>query len=348
MIIPKANVLSAEQLAEVQAIVAEFGCQIGVIKGAHRSIYAILGDERKELMLSRLEGLSYVDRIDRIDSPFKLMDLRSGLADHDFAIGGITLGKGLLYIAGPCTVDPKEAQLTIETAHAVKAAGAHALRGGVWKPRTMPYSYQGEDAALEVLLEARAQTKLPLNVEVMDERQLAVAVDAKVDVIQIGTRNGLNYTLLKKIGECTANTSTAVLLKRSRHMGPIDEFIAAAEYIVAAGNPKIMLCPRGTLPGLDGYRNHPDESITPLLKEKTWAPVVYDPSHAVGRAQYVEQAALAAVAYGADGLNLEAHISPKRGIGDDPKQALNPTQLARLFKNGLKIYEILKGSVDDG
>jgi len=331
MIIPRAKRLSAEQLREVTAVVEDFGCRLQEIVGEHRCVYAILGDERHELMFNRLIGLPYVDRVDHIESPYRLLDHGSELARHSVTVAGVTLGEKPLWIAGPCTVDPKEPQLTIETALALKEAGAHVLRGGVWKPRTMPYSYQGDDKALDILLEARRQSGLPLNVEVMDERQLGLAVEAGVEMLQVGTRNSLNYSLLKRIGEVTSGNGTSVLLKRGRHMAPVEEFIAAAEYVVMGGNPRILLCPRGTAPGVPGYRNHPDESITPLLKEKTWAPVVVDPSHSVGKASYVTACALAAIVYGADGLCLEAHLDPRRGIGDDPKQAVTIEGFASLL-----------------
>jgi len=146
--------------------------------------------------------------------------------------------------------------------------------------------------------------------------------------------------LLRAIGRAVAERDTVVLLKRGLHMGPLNEFISAAEYIASFGNPNILLCPRGTSPALDGYRNHPDESITPLLKEKTWAPVVVDPSHSVGKASYVPAAALAAVAYGADGLCIEAHVSPNHGIGDDPKQALTPDVLATTIKQAKQLWAL--------
>ena len=330
MIISKEPKLTDEQLAEIQSIVGEFDCHIQVIVGANRCIYAILGDEQHELMFNRIIGLPYVDRVDRIESAYKLLDRRAELAANEMSINGCRIKQDLLVIAGPCTIDPNNPNALLETAHAVKEAGAHMLRGGVWKPRTMPYSYQGDSKNLELMLEARAQTGLPLNIEVMDGHQLDEALEAKVEMLQIGTRNALNYSLLKEIGQKTQNTGTLVLLKRGRHMAPIDEFIGAAEYIAANGNPNILLCPRGTLPGLDGYRNYPDESIIPLLKQKTWAPVIFDPSHAVGRAEFVPASSKAAIAYGADGLNIETHIKPSAGIGDDPKQAITPATLKKL------------------
>lgn len=333
MIIPKVSRLEPDQLDEIESIVGSFGCRILEIVGAQRCVYAILGDERHEVMINRLLGLDYVDRVEQIDSPYKLMDRRSGLASESLVVAGVRLGQEPLFIAGPCTLDPKNPHLTYESAAAIREAGAHVLRGGVWKPRTMPYSYQGEDRAMDVLIEARQRTGLPVMTEVMTPEQVRLALDAKVDILQIGARNALNYPLLRSIGEATRSTRTPVLLKRSRAMAPAEEFIAAAEYIAAAGNPNIILCPRGTLPALDAYRNYPDESLIPLLKERTWAPVLYDPSHAVGRALYVPQAALAAIAYGADGLCIECHCAPQKGIGDDPKQAITPDTLRSLLES---------------
>ena len=340
MILPKINRLSAAQVDELTAIVAEFDCRIQPIIGAVRTIYAILGDERDELMINRLEGLDYVDRVDRIQSPFKLMDVRSDLATHHVKVGDVTLGEELLVIAGQCTIDPKNPNYFYESAAAAKEAGAHVVRGGVWKPRTNPYSFQGDTKSLDILMEASRQTGLPVDAEVMDEAHLKMALDAGVHMLQVGARNALNYSLLRAIGSAVAERETVVLLKRSMHMGPITEFIAAAEYIVSFGNPNILLCPRGTAPGMDGYRNHPDESITPLLKEKTWAPVVVDPSHSVGRAAYVPACALAAVAYGADGLCVESHVEPSKGIGDDPKQALSPEALATTIRQAKTLWKL--------
>jgi len=340
MILPKSNRLTSTQLAEIAQIVSEFGCSLQPIVGAVRTIYAIVGDERDELMMNRLEGLEYVDRIDRIQSPFKLMDRRSDLATHRIAIGGVTLGEQLLVIAGQCTIDPKNPGYFYETAAAVKEQGAHVIRGGVWKPRTNPYSFQGDTKSLDILMEAHRRTGLPVDAEVMDERQLANALAAGVHMLQVGARNALNYSLLSAIGRAIADRQTVVLLKRGLHMGALNEFISAAEYVVSFGNPNVILCPRGTAPAPDGYRCYPDECITPLLKEKTWAPVVVDPSHSVGKAAYVPACALAAVAYGADGLCIEAHVNPGGGIGDDPKQALTPAGLADTIRQAQVLWAL--------
>ncbi len=342
MILPKSHRLTAEQVAEITALVAEFGCKIQPIVGEMRTIYAIVGDERDELMLNRLEGLAYIDRIDRIQSPFKLMDRRSDLANGRLKLGGVTVGEELLVIAGQCTIDPKNGHYFLETAQAVKEAGAQALRGGVWKPRTNPYSFQGDARSLEILMEASRRTGLPVVTEVMEQEHVTLALDTGVHVLQIGARNALNYSLLRQVGRAIAGRPTAVLLKRSIHSGPLNEFISAAEYIVSFGNPNVILCPRGTAPSIDGYRNTPDEGITPLLKEKTWACVVVDPSHSVGKAAYVPACALAAVAYGADGLCLEAHVEPSHGIGDDPKQAVTPAVLAELIAKARALHALVR------
>lgn len=340
MIIPKRPKLTDEQLSEVTRILEDFGCRIQVIEGAVQNIYAILGDERHELLINRIEGLDYINRVDTIQSPHKLLDSRSELRNHKTTFGGIELGKSLLAIAGPCTIDPKNPNRFYETAEALKEAGAHALRGGVWKPRTNPYSYQGDDKALDILMEGASRTGLPVNTEVMDEGHLKLALDAGVHMLQIGSRNALNYSLLRQVGQAIAGRDTVVLLKRGRHVGPINEFISAAEYIVNFGNPNVMLCPRGTLPTLEGYRNQPDESITPLIKEKTWAPVVVDPSHSVGKSGYVDACSMAAVAYGADGLCIEANIDPSSGLGDDPKQAITPEAFALLLRKCEAIWAL--------
>ena len=340
MIIPKAKKLDSSQLQEIESIVGEFDCSVLEIQGHNQCVYAILGDETHALMFKRIAGLSFVRKVDAIESPYKLMDRRSALSEHQVQLGISKLVMDSPFIiGGPCTIDPQNPSLFIETAHALKEVGVNALRGGVWKPRTNPYSYQGDNRAIEIILQAREETGLPIDLEVMDSDQLKIALEAKVDILQVGTRNALNYSLLKEIGKLSAGSGSGVLLKRGRHVASPDEFIAAAEYIVAAGNPNVMLCPRGTTPPLDGYRNHPDESITPLLKNRTWAPVVVDPSHSVGHAEYVLASSLASIAYGADGLCIESHLKPAKGIGDDPKQAITPEKMRELISSCREMWK---------
>lgn len=273
-------------------------------------------------------------------APYTLLDRKSDLSRHDIRLADKAFGREPVFIAGPCAVDPEDRSLLLETAHAIKEAGATALRGGVWKPRTSPYAYQGDSRALDYLLEARERYDMPICTEVMDNEELAICLDARVDILQIGTRNALNYNLLREIGRRSAGSDALVLLKRGRHMAPVDEFILAGEHIAAGGNTNVLLCPRGTLPTVEGYRSYPDESIIPLVKEKTWAPVVVDPSHAVGHAKYVPRAALAAFMYGADGLLVEAHAVPNNGICDDPKQAITPQVLQQLIADAREVFRL--------
>ncbi|PCJ63065.1 MAG: 3-deoxy-D-arabino-heptulosonate 7-phosphate synthase [Planctomycetota bacterium] len=342
MIIPFNKRLSKNEEEHLIAICNEFKVEIQPIVGAHRTIYAMLGDERDALLIKKVEGLPFVERIDRIESIYKLMAIDSDLKNHKIIIGDKELGKDFMCIAGQCTIDPNNKNYFLETSQGVKESGADVIRGGVWKPRTSPHSFQGSLKSLDILIEAKELTGLPVDTEVMNTEQVKLCVDAGVDMLQVGARNALNYELLKSIGEAIAGTKTIVLLKRSIHIGKIDEFLSAAEYIAAMGNPNILLCPRGTLPTVDGFRNHPDESITLLLKQKTWAPVVVDPSHSVGKAIYVPRACLAAAAYGADGICVETHINPEKGIGDDPKQSITPEILKKVISDCRSIYKVQK------
>jgi len=201
----------------------------------------------------------------------------------------------------------------------VKEAGAHVLRGGVWKPRTNPYAFQGDDKSLDILMEASRRAGLPVDTEVMDEDQLKLALAAGVPMLQVGARNASLFAAPPDRA-AVAGRKTIVLLKRSLHMGTLHEFISAAEYIANFGNPNVILCPRGTAPALDGYRNFPDESIVPLLKERTWAPVVVDPSHSVGKASYVPACSLAALAYGATAFASRRMCSPAKALATIPNR----------------------------
>lgn len=241
-----------------------------------------------------------------------------------FAVRGVTVGGDrLTIIAGPCGVESR-AQL-LETAHAVKEAGAHMLRGGVFKPRTSPYSFQGlGEKGLALLAEAREATGLPIVTEVMSPRKVAL-VAIYADVLQIGARNMQNFDLLNAVGEA----QRPVLLKR----GPsatVEDLLMAAEYILAHGNDRIMLCERGIRTFDTRFtRNSFDVNAIPVLKQLTHLPVIADPSHATGVRRYVQPVALAAVAAGADGLLVEVHPHPEQALSDGD-QSLTPEEFARL------------------
>ena len=225
------------------------------------------------------------------------------------SVGEQRIGSGFTLIAGPCTVENENQTLTI--AHAVKKAGANILRGGAFKPRTSPYSFQGlGPEGLEILSRARQETGLPIVTEIMDTRHIAM-VSEYADMFQIGSRNMQNFTLLKEVGK----TDKPVLLKRGMN-ATLEEWINCAEYILSEGNPHVVLCERGIRTFETYTRNTLDLSIIPAVKEISHLPVIVDPSHATGRASLVERMCLAAVAAGSDGIMIEVHPNPKEALCD--------------------------------
>lgn len=245
-------------------------------------------------------------------------------------LGGASIGVGITVIAGPCAVDSREDLCT--TAELVRRSGAHALRGGAFKPRTSPYAFQGLGAeGLRYLAEAREQTGLPVVTEVMDTRDVA-AVTEIADVLQIGARNMQNFAMLREVGR----TALPVLLKRGL-AATVNEFLLAAEYIMAEGNPNVILCERGIRSVDNGCRFTLDVGIIPVLKERSHLPVIADPSHAAGDVRRVIPLALAAVAVGADGIIVETHHDPVRSRCDSA-QAL-PVSLLPDLMRGLQMIE---------
>jgi len=248
--------------------------------------------------------------------------------EHDtvITIGNAVIGGGsFTVIAGPCSVESLE-QL-VHTAVAVKEAGATILRGGAFKPRTSPYSFQGlGQEGLKLLSLAKGLTGMPIVTEVMDTAQVE-SVEECADILQIGARNIQNFALLKRVGK----SRTPVLLKRGL-MTTIDEFLFSAEYVLAGGNSQVILCERGIRTFETATRNTLDLSAVCVLKEKTHLPVIVDPSHAVGIRRFVEPLSLAAIAVGADGLMIEVHCSPETALCDG-QQSLSPVDFARLMRN---------------
>jgi len=227
-------------------------------------------------------------------------------------------------IAGPCSVETEE-QL-FATARTVKQAGAAVLRGGAFKPRSSPYSFQGlGEEGLKLLARARQETGIPIITEVMDSSDIPL-VEAYADVLQVGTRNSQNFSLLKKLGKC----SKPVLLKRGL-MGTLDEFLMSAEYVLAGGNEHVILCERGIRTFETATRNTLDLSAVPILKDLTHLPIVVDPSHAVGDWRYVAPLAKAALAVGADGIMVEVHVDPEHALCDG-EQSLRPQVFRQLME----------------
>ena len=244
--------------------------------------------------------------------------------DTIIKVGRVTFGpEDFVVIAGPCSVESREQML--DTADIVKLAGGAVLRGGAFKPRTSPYSFQGlGEEGLKLLAQARLRTGLPIVTEVMDTQDVAL-VESYTDIIQVGARNIQNFCLLREVGK----TNKPVLLKRGL-MTTVDELLMSAEYIMASGNHRVILCERGIRTFETATRNTLDLSVVPVLKEKTHLPVVVDPSHAVGHRRWVAPLAKAALAVGADGVMIEAHVNPDQAFCDGD-QSLRPEELAELL-----------------
>lgn len=322
MIIVMEREATQEQLKGVIGWVEGQGYRTHVSQGEERTIVGVIGNERPldSDQVQRLEG---VERTVSILAPYKLASLEMQTAPTLVPLNGLQVGsERIAVIAGPCSVESREQIL--ESAHLVKKAGATALRGGAFKPRTSPYSFQGMGlAGLELLAEARAETGLPVVTEVMAPDQVSM-VAQYANVLQIGARNMQNYNLLRAVGE----TRHAVLLKRGM-MNTLEELLMSAEYILAQGNPNVILCERGIRTFETYTRNTFDINAIAALKARTHLPVVVDPSHATGHWQYVGSAALAAVAAGADGLIIEVHPCPEQAKSDG-LQSLKPDRFADL------------------
>ena len=264
-----------------------------------------------------------VEDVKRITEPYKAANRRFHPEDTVVSVGAVSVGAGTFsVIAGPCSIESEEQLTTV--AWAVKQSGAKLLRGGAFKPRTSPYSFQGlENEGLRLLLAAGKEVGLPVVTEIMGESQLDDFAD--VDVIQVGARNMQNFRLLKELG----HSRKPILLKRGLS-ATIEEFLMSAEYIMAGGNPHVILCERGIRTFETMVRNNLDISAVPLLKRQSHLPVIVDPSHAAGMAWMVEPLSRAAIAAGADGLMIEVHNNPKAALCDGA-QSLDPEEFDRLM-----------------
>ena len=295
------------------------------MEGVERTVIGAIGDERGKYMLESLVSLNGVESVTPILKPFKLASAEGRSEPSRLPMGeGVEIGgERIVVIGGPCSVENREQIL--KSAEAVKAGGGHVLRGGAYKPRTSPYSFQGmAEEGLRLLAEARERTGLPVQTEVMDSEDIA-ACCAYADVLQIGARNVQNFSLLKKVGR----TNKTIFLKRGMST-TIEEFLMSAEYVMSQGNPNVVLCERGIRTFETATRNTLDISAVPVLKEQTHLPVVVDPSHAAGAWRFVAPLAKAAVAVGADGLMLELHPEPEKAMSDGP-QSLKPERFAALL-----------------
>lgn len=300
--------------------------------GEYESVLGLVGDT-SHVDTDLISGLNIVSNVTRISEPYKSANRKFHPDDTVIDIGGVKIGGGnFQFIAGPCSIESPEQ--ICEIAKDVKAAGANFLRGGAFKPRTSPYAFQGmRGEGLKLLEEAKKETGAPIVTEIMDLSHLPLFEN--VDVIQVGARNMQNFELLKELGK----TDKPILLKRGL-AATMEELLMSAEYIMAGGNSKVMLCERGIRTFEPYTRNTMDISAIALLKEKTHLPIIADPSHAAGMARMVRPLALAAVAAGADGLMIEVHNNPAKALCDGP-QSLKPEEFAKVVKEALAIREIM-------
>ncbi len=336
LIIMKPN-STPQEIENVIKEIKEAGLAAHLSQGVETTLIGAIG-ETHDLPTERFEVLDGVETVKRITQPFKLASRQFHPQNSIFPIDGFQVGGNeIVLIAGPCAVESRSQIL--ETAQAVREAGANALRGGVFKPRTSPYSFQGlGEEGLEYLAEAREQTGMPIVVEIMSQTQLDLMVEY-VDVLQVGARNMQNFNLLRALGE----TRKSVLLKRGLS-ATIEELLMSAEYILAGGNKQVMLCERGIRTFETATRNTTDINAIPVLKNLTHLPVILDPSHATGHWDYVPAIARAAIAAGADGLIVEVHPDPMHAASDG-KQSLKPEIFAEMVKQVKAIAEAMGRSI---
>lgn len=310
---------------EVLKRIRELGYKPHVIHGTTRDVIGAVGDERGKLVLQSLDNMHGVENVVPILQPYKLASSEVKLEPSRIKVGeGLVIGGDTVVVmAGPCSVE-SESQI-VESARLVKEAGAHMLRGGAFKPRTSPYSFQGlEEDGLKLLAKARNETGLPVVTEVINPETVELVAEY-ADMLQIGARNSQNFALLKKVGQC----GKPILLKRGMSM-TIQEFLMSAEYIMSEGNQDVVLCERGIRTFETATRNTLDLSAVPVLKGKTHLPVLIDPSHGTGNYHYVAPMCYAAVAAGADGLIVEVHPQPEHATSDGP-QSLKPKKFAAMM-----------------
>ena len=326
IIVMKAGV-KEEEIQEAVRRIEQIGYKPHILRGVERSVIAAIGDERGKAQLQSLEALRSVETVVPILQPYKLASRETKPEKSVVEVAGRIQvgGEKIVVMAGPCSIESKEQILT--TARAVKKAGAVVLRGGAFKPRTSPYSFQGlAEEGLRLLAEAREKTGLAVVTEVMEIQDIEL-VSEYADILQIGARNVQNFALLKKLGRA----DKPILLKRGM-MTTITEFLMSAEYILSEGNPNVILCERGIRTFETSTRNTLDLSAVPVIKEKTHLPIIVDPSHGTGYWQYVTPMCYAAIAAGADGLLVEVHPRPEDAMSDGG-QSLKPDKFADLMKN---------------
>jgi 3-deoxy-7-phosphoheptulonate synthase len=327
-----------EVVEHVLERIAALGLTPHLSQGVARTIIGVIGDETK-LQVEPLQAIRGVERVLPILKPFKLASREFHAEGSVFEIKGVKIGGGhLAVIAGPCAIEGET--LLFELASRVREAGANILRGGAYKPRTSPYSFQGLGRdGLKMLKAAGEQFAMPVVTEVMDPRQVEV-VERYADILQVGARNMQNFDLLKECGR----TRIPVLLKRGLS-ATVKDLLMSAEYVLSEGNRQVILCERGIRTFEDSTRNTLDLSIVPNIQGQRHLPIIVDPSHATGRPDLIPAMARAAIAAGADGIHIEVHSCPEQALSDGP-QALLPDQFDRLMHEVRQLAELMGKSID--
>ncbi|MDP3765064.1 MAG: 3-deoxy-7-phosphoheptulonate synthase [Nanoarchaeota archaeon] len=324
MIVVMKKGASQKQISKVVERIRQSGLKPHVSRGDILTIIGIIGDERK-VPESQIRAIEGVEKIMPVLSPYKLVSRDFHPENKIITVDGVKIGGNeIVIMAGPCSVESK-AQI-IETAKAVKKAGAKILRGGAFKPRTSPYSFQGlGEEGLRLLKKAKEETGMPIITEVMDTRNVPLVCKYS-DILQIGARNMQNYDLLKEVGKC----KHPILLKRGLS-ATINEWLMSAEYIMAEGNHDVILCERGIRTFENYTRNTLDLNAIPSVKELTYLPVIVDPSHGTGKYTLVSPMSKAAIAAGADGLLIEVHPNPEKSVSD-ADQTISTKRFEKLMK----------------
>ena len=322
-----------ERVERLMQHFTDMGLRINYSEGEDTTILGLMGDTTR-LDEGDIMAYDVVERVQRVTEPFKAVNRKFHPEDTIIEVAGRKIGAGYFNVmAGPCSVE-NEAQI-VECAERVKAAGASFLRGGAFKPRTSPYSFQGLEAeGLKLLLEAKRQTGLPIVTEIMSEKHLDLFAD--VDIIQLGARNMQNFDLLKAVGR----QEKPVMIKRGMS-ATYEEWLMSAEYVMAGGNENVILCERGVRTFETYTRNTLDLAAIPVLRKLTHLPIIGDPSHATGKSWLVDPLAMGAVATGCDGLLIEVHNDPAHALCDGP-QSLKPEQFDALAKKLLRLKEFVK------
>ena len=324
MIIVMSQNATMQEIDNVERKLTELGFKTHPIIGEVKTVIGAIGDKRL-LNTHAISSMPGVESLVPIMKPFKLAGRELKQHPTVVDVGGVKIGGNeVIVMAGPCAIE--NAATFLETAGKVRDAGAKLLRGGAYKPRSSPYSFQGlEEDGLKIMAEAREATGLKIVTEVVDTRDVEL-VSSYVDMIQIGARNMQNFRLLQEVGM----TSRPILLKRGL-AATVEEWLMAAEYIMAAGNEDIVLCERGIRTYETSTRNTVDMSAIPVIKELSHLPIIVDPSHAAGTWKYVGALSKGAIATGADGLIIEVHLDPPNALSDGP-QSLRPAKFAQLMK----------------